>query len=136
MFNAEADFPRAGLMMLSSADGGDDEESDAVKITMTVLTKFDNGRIYVESKTDSDLEALFPSANTKCYFTNDGNGNIQSYVWQNDQWVLGNTVGVSSVDDMNPFKNQYLDHSYFSKTDFGCALEKKNFSLQNSLHFL
>ena len=78
MFTAEADFLRAGLMMLSSADGGDDEESDAVKITMTVLTKFDNGRIYVESKTDSDLEALFPSANTKCYFTNDGNGNIRN----------------------------------------------------------
>lgn len=128
IFNAEkyknCTFEQNIEIAISGSDG---ERTETMKVTMTSLVKFDNGKIYVESKTDSEMNYM-PSSEAKYCFADDGNGNIQSYVWQNGEWVRGGVVGVSSVEDLTPFKNQYLDHSYFSKTDFGCELGKKNFS--------
>lgn len=95
---------------------------------MTSLIKFDNGKIYMESKTEGNVPGM-PASDSKIYVEDDGNGGINCYVYQNGEWLPGSmsSSGIHSVDDLTPFKNQYLDHSYFSKTDFGCALEKKNY---------
>lgn len=114
--------------MEMTVEGSGQGETLSYSYKMTSLIKFDNGKIYMESKTEGDFPGM-PASDSKTYIEDNGNGGLNCYVYQNGEWLPGSisSAGIHSIDDLAPFKNQYLDHSYFSKTDFGCALEKKNF---------
>ena len=57
-------------------------------------------------------------------------GSIACYVKMGDDgnWIQADiaTIGFSSLDELTPFYDQYLDYSYFTKTNYGFALNKEN----------
>lgn len=38
-------------------------------------------------------------------------------------------LGFESIDDLRPFHQQYIDYSYFTKTEFGCAIQRENLEI-------
>lgn len=113
---------------------------DPVEVTarITVTAKYADGKILLISKEESTDTEVYPNSEYELYFetTADGN-NICKVRIGGGSWMEANLqmVGVSSVNDLTPFHDQYLDHTYFRKTDYGCALDRENMNayLQQAL---
>lgn len=106
-------------------------ESFSATVKFSTVTKLENGKIYMEQKAQSDNE-LFASMNKdiKIYLEEKSDGSILCYVNQAGTWQETNmrAIGFTDFESLTPFHDQYLDHSYFTKTDYGCKLGKENFS--------
>ncbi len=98
------------------------------------LVKYAEGKIYIEQtatyamtllgETEKEVETI------SAYVEEDENGDINCYVKQdaNGDWYEGSltTVGFSSLEELVPFSDQYLDYTYFTKTDYGFKLDGEN----------
>ncbi len=108
--------------------------SETIEYTMTTESTimYDNGRIYMTQTVTSTNESIIPSRNMTVYFENDEYGSLDCYILQDGVWQaaylssIGNLFNFSSIDDLMPFAQSYIDHSYFTKTDYGCKIEKEN----------
>ena len=123
-----------------SASGLIDGVNMSMNMTMSLnqTAKYANDRIYIyqesiattvmsyggESETESETSTIYG------YLEEDAYGNIVCYVRENENepWTRGSmiSIGFSSMEELVPFYNQYLDYSYFSKTPYGFALEDEN----------
>lgn len=114
--------------MVISADG----ESFAMNIALEQLIKHDNGKVYLEQKTVMDydgekqemtiyayLEEI--DGESVCYVKMDGLG-------VGSDWIVADlkTIGFQSPEELAPFYDQYLDYTYFTKTNYGFALADEN----------
>ena len=107
-------------------------------MSLNQTAKYANDRIYIyqesiattvmsygdESETESETSTIYG------YLEEDAYGDIVCYVRENENepWTRGSmiSIGFSSMEELVPFYNQYLDYSYFSKTPYGFALEDEN----------
>ena len=110
-------------------------ETESVKMDITTeqLAKYANNKIYLEQT----IKGVYNQGNSKTEYNQtlyaymeESNGTMVCYVkMDNDsEWIKGDltTIGFSSIDELTPFANQYLDHSYFTKTDNGFEISEEN----------
>lgn len=110
-------------------------ETEKMYLTMTMeqLVKYSENKIYLEtSMTMSGNYAGVVESETEkmaAYLEMDATG-ISCYVKQGDstEWVKGSLqmVGFEDLEELTPFYDQYLDYSYFTKTDYGFELSDEN----------
>lgn len=91
------------------------------KIFFNQVVKSENTGIYAGDDTDSTLQgyiSLNDDGSCECYVSVDGVN------WQRGSLVA---IGFSDIKSMRPFyDNDYLDYTYFNKTDYGFALSGEN----------
>ena len=104
-------------------------------ITMHQIIKYDDGKIYLfqeSTQKTSGYGVGNSDEHTTIYacITEDEYGNPICYYKENenDEWQRGYlwNIGFSKVEELQPFYNDYLDYTYFSKTSYGFALEEEN----------
>lgn len=142
VFNAEK-YENCTFESTITADASVEASGQGVSMTMTMdmsvtqLIKHSDGKVYLEQITSVTSVMSYngqsetESQNTSIYaYIEEVDGNIVCYVKQNanDNWMRGSlyTIGFSSVEELRPFYDQYLDYSYFTKTNYGFALEDEN----------
>lgn len=96
---------------------------------MKQIIKYADDKVYLEMTTTSDMTGV--DLNTKiCAYMEVVNGKMVCYVKMDDddEWVEGDltTVGFSDLEELTPFYDQYLDYTYFTKTDYGFVLNNDN----------
>ena len=116
--------------------------SQGEKVDMTMhlemyqLVKHADGRIYLEQKmtTVMKMDEAYggnqSTTDTLYAYLEEVDGSLVCYVKLNeyDSWQRGylHTIGFSDLEELMPFHDQYLDYSYFEKTDYGFVLQDKN----------
>ncbi len=98
--------------------------------TITQTIKRDGGKILFEQTVTGDSQLtsqLGGQPYLAAYMEIDENGDSTTHVKlsENASWQKGYLSGVDA-ESVVPFADQYLDYSYFSKTDFGFALKGDN----------
>lgn len=115
-------------------------QGETVHMTMNIdmyqYVKYDNGKIYMHQKmtstTNSSEMGMNESEETSIYalIIEDEYGDLICYYKENedDAWQRGYlyNIGFNKIEELEPFYNDYLDYTYFSKTSYGFALEKEN----------
>ncbi len=99
-------------------------------ITTSQLIRFAENAIYIEQKTESSMLGQGDKQETYAYILQDEAGQITNcYVSTNGtDWNPGDltAVGFTSAKELVPFYDQYLDYTYFTKTDYGFELAEEN----------
>ena len=108
----------------------------SMNIDMYQYVEYDNGKIYMHqtmtSTTTSSEMGMNENEETSIYalIMEDEYGDLICYYKENenDAWQRGYlyNIGFSRIEELEPFYNDYLDYTYFSKTSYGFALEKEN----------
>ncbi len=108
------------------------------------LIKYADGKIYMEQSSTYNYTASYmgetetENESDKIYayieeVVEDEETVIKCYVKTGDstEWYEGNlyTIGFSSLEQLTPFYDQYLDYSYFTKTSYGFELSGENADL-------
>ncbi len=97
--------------------------SKTQEMTMTSTVKYANNCVYIEQRIDSEVEGV-ESSNEKIYVELSETGVVlKCYTYENGTWMSAYLTDDSIT---KPFGNQFLHYSYFTKTDYGCTLEKDN----------
>lgn len=108
--------------------------SVTVDMTMSQYIKYSQGAIYFEQTSGTTMKMMGTELeNTqsviKAYFEKTVTGDVKCYVsTDGGEWTNGSLsmIGFSSIDELTPFANQYLDSTYFTKTDYGFELADEN----------
>ena len=101
------------------------------EMVMEQLIKFADGKIYLESTTKTNDELQGINNETKIYaYMETVDGKVDCYVKteEDGEWYRGSltSIGFSTLDELTPFSDQYLDYTYFKKTDYGFSLSDEN----------
>lgn len=118
---------------MSQTYNGETMNSSMV-ISMSQHIKYSVGKIYLEQRATSVIDGSSTSSVILAYIEEDENGVIDVYVKTDEsstEWIKGNlyTIGFSSLQELTPFYDQYLDYTYFTKTDYGFKLADENAAL-------
>lgn len=102
-------------------------------VEMYQLIKHAENKVYFEQRT------VMPSNGesqemTICAYLEDNYGRIKCYVKKEvggetiDDWTEGelSTIGFTSLEELTPFYDQYLDYTYFTKAEYGFKLADEN----------
>lgn len=112
--------------------------NESMSMTLTQLVKHADGKVYIEQKMTTtgtgelgqELDDASSNMDIKAYMETNEDGTITMYVklGNDTEWINGNLqqIGFSSLEELTPFYNQYLDYTYFTKTDYGFKLEDEN----------
>lgn len=107
-----------------SAEG----ETMTMTYSTTQIIKYADGKVYLEQREIAN--GLGENTDTTVYLYLETIGDrIECHVKIDDgEWMRGDltTLGFTSLEELTPFYDQYLDHTYFVKTDFGFALPEDN----------
>lgn len=100
------------------------------EMVITQNIKRDGDKIYFEQSItgDNELTSQFGSQTyLAAYMEKDESGSDKTYVKTSSyaSWSEGYLTGINSAS-LVPFYDQYLDYTYFSKTNFGFALKGDN----------
>ncbi len=99
-----------------------------VDIVTTQTIRYADNAIYIEQKTNAS-KMLDQDSEIYAYVIEDEYGSIDCYVSDDGEtWNPGSLskIGFNSIDELVPFHDQYLDYTYFTKTDYGFELAKEN----------
>ena len=99
--------------------------------TVHQLIKYADGKIYMEQKVTSTSNTSGTTTNEIYFYleeTEDGETLCYVKTSADAMWSYGSlySIGFTSVEQLTPFYNQYLDYTYFTKTDYGFALADDN----------
>ena len=117
----------AEITIAISADG---EYMDMKMITKQIV-KHADGKVYFEQTiSSSGILAEMEDNITICVYLETIGDEVICYVKNpdGDEWIkcdLG-MIGFTSLDELVPFHDQYLDYTYFTKTSYGFALNQEN----------
>lgn len=106
-------------------------EGQTMSITMHTyqLVKYADDRIYLE-QTVSTSENGYSESSTIYAYLEQGQYGIDCYIKmsENSSWMKASmsAIGFSSLDELTPFYDQYLDYTYFVKTNYGFAIPEEN----------
>lgn len=96
--------------------------SETVETTLTSTMKYADNKIYIEEKIESDVES--ENSDLKLYIELSEDGWVENcYLNENGYWE---DAYLRDKSLLTPFGDQFLHYSYFTKTDYGCTLEKEN----------
>ena len=97
------------------------------------VMKYADNKIYMEITTtsyDSDIESLNPKVQKIYVYMEDVEGSLSCYIKSDDssEWMKASlsTIGFTKIEQLTPFYDQYLDYTYFTKTEYGFALSSEN----------
>ena len=122
------------VLEVVSAGGG---LSQAIDMTMSMsqLVKHADGKLYMEmtysmSSSTPELIGSQGGTTTLKIYVEEVEGVLVCYadIGDGEGWretELG-TVGFGSLDELTPFNDQYIDYSYFTKTDYGFKIADEN----------
>ena len=101
---------------------------ETVNITLKIEgeSKYADNKIYLKTTATYSLMGMTNSSVSEIYIEDEGNG-VLCYANDGTGWVSASldSVGYVSIEDVMPFANNaYLDHSYFTKTSYGCEIER------------
>ena len=107
------------------------------KITMDIeiyqIVKYADNKVYFEQRTKSSQKATgmedTVSEEVMYAYMEEVDGEIITYVKTGDSgWIEGELtfIGLSSMKEMRPFYNQYLDYTYFTREDYGFKLGRES----------
>lgn len=100
--------------------------------------KYANDKIYLEQRISQQSEGAVETGNmglvTDPYlaaYIEVVDGQNVCYVKTSEEstsWNKGNLhqIGFNHIEELRPFYGQFLDYTYFTKTDYGCALAEEN----------
>lgn len=92
-------------------------------MTATSTCKYADNCVYIEQKIEYDTDQI-EGSETKIYAELNDDGSVERcYVYEYGEWMTGYWVDEGAL---KPFGDQFLHYSYFTKTDYGCTLEKEN----------
>ncbi|MBE6589673.1 MAG: hypothetical protein E7643_05785 [Ruminococcaceae bacterium] len=106
-------------------------ETMNMTMKMSQLIKFQEGKIYLEQTTEMSNETGEMETDAMYAYMEETDDGIACYVKMgkdSTEWMEGDLtmLGFMSLDDLAPFADQYLDYTYFTKTNYGFALEEEN----------
>lgn len=97
--------------------------------TLHQIYKFQDGKIYIE-QTQTTKELGTTTTETLYFYAEEhDNGYVECYIKENGgMWQEAElrNIGFYRIEELTPFYNQYLDYTYFTKTDYGFDLPKEN----------
>lgn len=113
-----------------------EKQAGQLELTMSQVIKHANNRVMFEQTITVDGTGVYDGMESSLGFQQgtirayleEENGSMHCYIQQGNQWVSGmlQGIGFSSIQELTPFYDQYLDYTYFTKTDFGFALQDEN----------
>jgi len=121
----------SSIIIKMDMSGQGQKQSYDITMDTTQTIKFAGNKVYLEQKiVSTDTTTGQNSNNTICaYLEEDENGRLSCYV-QTDggDWYEGSltAIGFTSLEQLTPFYDQYLDYTYFTKADFGFKLSDEN----------
>lgn len=99
-------------------------ESMTILMSSDSIIRYDDNRIYIKMTTSSKGDGENASETVEMYIEKGENGGLDCYVLYNGKWTK---TSLTDEGVLKPFSNnQFLHYSYFTKTDYGCSLAKKN----------
>ena len=97
------------------------------KNTRTV--KYESGKILLSETVEMTMAGESMTQSLSVYLE-EADGKILCYAQMDgtDTWAEADLsiLGFSSLEELTPFFDQYLDYTYFTKTNYGFALNKEN----------
>ena len=108
-------------------------ETVNMEVSTQQLIKYADNKLYAEIYTKTYMSQGVQENNLEqtiyLYLEETSNG-LLCYVKtsKDDKWNKSSlsASGFSSIEELTPFYDQYLDYSYFTKTSFGFAIEEEN----------
>ena len=131
VFNAEkyknCTFTTSSEAYIDVRSGGENVTMD-MRLDQTV--KYADGKIYLEQTTTLSGDGYNSVQTIYAYMETNSRGTVDCYVKTNENptWVKSDVtaIGFDSIEELTPFYDQYLDYTYFTKTDYGFALAEEN----------
>ncbi|MBQ3020564.1 MAG: hypothetical protein IJD77_08280 [Clostridia bacterium] len=120
------------------ASAGGYTQTATIEVSMSQFVQYSENAIYIEQTASfggmEDItggEVKDESMTIAAYMEKTAEGDIICYVKSSDigsGWSEGDltTVGFSSLTELTPFYDQYLDFTYFTKTETGFQLADEN----------
>lgn len=116
---------------------GSYSESGTMKVTTKQTIKYDGDKIYFDQVVEYDNTGVYAEINVlgtsdrlQGYISMNENGSYECFIKEDDgNWQRGSLVkiGFTDIKSLRPFyNNDYLDYTYFNKTDYGFALTGEN----------
>ena len=117
----------AEITISALADG----EYMNMKMSTRQFIKHADGKVYFEyTLSTSGSMAELDETVTICIYLETVGDKVECYVKNpyGDDWMEGDLemIGFTSIDQLVPFHDQYLDYTYFTKTSYGFALGQEN----------
>lgn len=105
---------------------GEQTMNYTVEMTINQLVKHDYGKVYLEQTMTTVMNGQETTQTIYAYMEETKDG-VVCYVKMDpnsEEWneTYLSTIGFSSLDELRPFYDQYLDYTYFTVTDFGFTL--------------
>lgn len=112
-------------------------EGETQKITMSMgtsqLIKYSENKIYMEQTISYKMSGMGENMvedETICAYMEMVEDDIVCYIKEggSTEWYETNlsTIGFYDLEELTPFYDQYLDYSYFTKTDYGFEISNEN----------
>lgn len=107
-----------------------ESQSASMKMSATQEVKYAEGKIFLNTTMSYAMEGVggFNEEETVCAYIEEVDGILYCYIKKNGEWQATNliNIGFHNLDELAPFANDYLDYTYFTKTDFGFKLDEEN----------
>ena len=101
-----------------------------VNMTMTQVVKHAEDKILIEQTTSFSILGEEQSLYISAYIEETGDNSHVCYVQQEQNGIWEEAalsqIGFNSLEELTPFYNQYLDYTYFTKTDYGFRMSDEN----------
>lgn len=106
-------------------------ESMDMAISVYQLIKHADKRVYLEQRITQTMDKETDTETLYAYMEEDEYGYVTCYIKEGEnstEWIKGSLyqIGFSRLEELRPFYDQYLDYTYFTKTNFGFALADEN----------
>lgn len=132
LFNAEKYKNCTFKQTLEFGVKGTDKESVEQSLTYKTeyTAKFADSKIRVTMVSDvvgDGSQSGSSGKNTVDMYIGYDDNRLECYANVNGSWASAelDLIGFSDIEELTPFYGQRLDHSYFVKTEYGCAIENE-----------
>lgn len=131
VFNAES-YKNCTLESTTVVDIEIKADGETMTMTSSITQKVmhSEGKVYFEQISKSSSNGQETPESYICAYIEEGEYGVECYVktsatgpWQ---YASLYQIGFSSIEELTPFYNAYLDYTYFTKTDYGFALADEN----------
>lgn len=99
-------------------------------MTISQDIKYAEGKIYAKQYMLMDMSSLGLSKQEETIemYIEEVDGKMMCYIKNGFNWQQANlaSIGFNSLEELQPFANDYLDYTYFTKTNYGFELAEEN----------
>lgn len=104
-----------------------DGETQSMTVNMKLSMKLTESAVYYELSTSGLAQVGGEDMKVSCYVLDNGNG-LYGYSQSNGSWTSARLSEYSSLSDLSSMQYEdWMDHTYFEKTNSGFALTQEKF---------